>query len=335
MAIIDENGYKLPRQKITFAGQLINRTGDGIVVVAHDILDEKLNLRQDEINEGKSPYLQSLKESIEQEIKDRIQGDKNVKDEIIAGAPEAWDTLQEIAAWIAEHNIDFQTLSDLVAKNKAAINKEIQDRTDADKYIQDQTTELNKEVFPLRITVSGGKIVEVGSSNDIIISWRVNYGSKVASPDTFTALSINGEDLDKTAQSKAFNDVTNTTKYTVHVEGKGMTAEGSTTLQFVYRTYCGAVPADWQITEDNVKALSTSALNTDRGYTLNYSVNNGKVALAYPASYGNLTSIVDGNGYEYINAFTLTDNVQINNTTYKVYLTTDPFSIGSGKFIFK
>lgn len=335
MAIIDENGYKLPRQKITFAGQLVNRTGDGIVVVAHDILDEKLNLRQDEINEGKSPYLQSLKESIEQEIKDRIQGDKNVKDEIIAGAPEAWDTLQEIAAWIAEHNIDFQTLSDLVAKNKAAINKEIQDRTDADKYIQDQTTELNKEVFPLLITVSGGKVVEVGSSNDIIISWKVNYGSKVADPDTFTALSINGQDLDKTTKSKAFNDVTNTTKYTVHVEGKGMTAEGSTTLQFVYRTYCGAVPSDWQITEDNVRALTSSALNTGRGYTLNYSVNNGKVALAYPAAYGNLTSIVDGNGYEYINAFTLTDNVQINNTTYKVYLTTDPFSIGSGKFIFK
>ena len=68
--------------------------------------------------------------------------------------------------------------------------------------------------------------------------------------------------------------------------------------------------------------------------TFNFTTNNQYMVVAYDSSYGNLTSILDGNGFEVIGGWTKSTLV-VNGFTYNVYTANSPTTDTNAPFTFK
>lgn len=192
------------------------------------------------------------------------------------------------------------------------------------KVIAEAIAKINEELFPLTVTVSGGGTYEVGTTQDVVVSWTTKQGSDTVTPDSVT---INDEAVDASSTSKTFSNVTGTTTYTVKVTKDGTTVSGSVTARFVNASYYGVVDADFEPTEAAITALTKSVKNT-KSLSSTFALNNQKVCYAYPTSLGALTSIKDSNNFEYINSYTQT-TMTINDVSYYVYVLTDATTIDS------
>ena len=130
-------------------------------------------------------------------------------------------------------------------------------------------------------------------------------------------------------------NVTTDTTFKAYVEDNGQTINSNTvTIRFVQGSYFGQV-AD---TVTNPTAADITALtklkNTAKGYTANnISMTYGKLLYAYPASYGDLTSIKDANNFEYITSYTKS-TVTIDGVSYNCYLLTDATGVTGFKQIY-
>jgi hypothetical protein len=82
-------------------------------------------------------------------------------------------------------------------------------------------------------------------------------------------------------------------------------------------------------TESAVEALTT-ALGTGKGGTYSFTVNDARIAYAYPASLGALSTIKDGNGFSLFDSFTRTTQSYTQNGTtvsYYLYVLTDATTV--------
>jgi len=77
----------------------------------------------------------------------------------------------------------------------------------------------------------------------------------------------------------------------------------SATATYVYPFYYGSSTTDFSTT-GNVDGTLTKLVATKSNKTLNYNFTNEFAYICYPAVYGDLTSIKDGNGFEVLSAFT-------------------------------
>lgn len=202
--------------------------------------------------------------------------------------------------------------------------------------INNQLTKINEKLFPLSISVTGGGLFKKGTTNNVTVNWAIKYGDDVVQgAGDLTSLTINNEELDKSLRTKQFTGITTTTSYTVKVAGRNMTAQGNVNATFANPNYCGVVASDFIINESNITNLSSGELlRNSRSYTFsNYNATAQKVCYAYPASFGNLTNILDANGFKYLDSFNKT-TLEVNGETYNVYLMKDAFSITNGTLIF-
>lgn len=197
------------------------------------------------------------------------------------------------------------------------------------KVIAEALNRINKELFPLTISVSGGGLFEKRTSQTITVSWSVKEGSNIVTADSIT---INGESVANTTTNKQFTNVTTNTTYTVKATKNGVTVQGSTSVTFVNPSYFGPVAATFTPTETAIKALTKSVKNS-KGYTGNTSLNNQKTCYAYPKSFGALTSIKDANNFEYLSSYTRSE-LTVWDETYYVYVLTDATTIDSFRQIY-
>jgi hypothetical protein len=129
----------------------------------------------------------------------------------------------------------------------------------------------------------------------------------------------------------SYNDIamTTTTVYSIKADSTLITMEGtagtltqSRTLTFIAPMYYGVGVTG--LVGQGLKDNLTKQIEAKAAKLRSFTVNPNQVYyLAYPASWGNLTSIKDINGFEVINDFTRTDkNINLANGvvhTYKVY----------------
>lgn len=94
-------------------------------------------------------------------------------------------------------------------------------------------------------------------------------------------------------------------------------------------SYYGVVTESVFESTDNL----SRKLKTSRSDTLTFNLTNQRVLYMYPKSFGNLTSIKDANGFDYINSYTLS-NLTVNDVEYNVYILTDPVTITGFKQIY-
>lgn len=221
-----------------------------------------------------------------------------------------------------------------ITKLNEALNNEIKARTEADKKHSEDITELEQAVWPLTVSLNATPtIAEVGVSTKIELAWNVTRrGGDVADESEMT---LNGEEVFSTAKDVTINESTpKALTYTLKATYEGMTESASKQVSVVYPSYFGSVGADWTPTETTVRALSKS-LQTSRASThTGINTSNGKIAYCYPASFGKLTSVKDGNGYEVIDSYTLW-TVNVNSVEYNCYLLTTPVTSNGVTQIYK
>ena len=210
--------------------------------------------------------------------------------------------------------------------------------TGADKKALDTLTAR----YPLSIasfTVSPS-LVEVGTNTvNLKYSWSLNNTD-------FHSVTVQ-----KVGDSTLFSDTTvanGTLTYTATVDGIGgskfkeadaypatLTINGSlkktVNVTAHYPSYIGVVANGTSITETVVKGLAKS-IEWGKGKTATLTQSNQLIVYAYPASYGDLTSIKDGNGFEGFAGYTKT-TLTVGGQTYNVYTQKLP-ATASSKYTF-
>lgn len=194
--------------------------------------------------------------------------------------------------------------------------------------------DLDAAVWPVTVTLNvSPSIVEVGVSTKVSLTWNVmRKGFEVFDESEMT---LNGEEIFATAKDVTVNESSpKTIDYTLKAVYQGVTGSATKQVNVVYPSYFGSVASDWTPTEESIKAL-TKTLQVSRVYTHSgISTSNGKIAYCYPASYGKLTSIKDGNGYEVIDSYTV-QTVNVGGVSYNCYLLTTPVTSSGVTQIYK
>ena len=130
------------------------------------------------------------------------------------------------------------------------------------------------------------------------------------------------------------SNITTDTTFTVKLTDANnvVTSISSKTYKFVYATYTG-LAGTIPVLDTDVTAL-TKLIREKAPYTNTYAPANQYIVFAYPQSYGNLTSVIDGNGFENIGEYSKSV-ITINSVAYNVYCTTSKLTSTGLKYTFK
>ena len=231
----------------------------------------------------------------------------------------------------AEHGIK---AGDNVAWNGTAWDN-LSGTVDLSNYATTTTTDaisadvkkLMDKAFPFTVKVSLDKtLAKKGTSQAVKVTITPKIGDDNTNADE---IMINGAEHHGATPYVYSDTATATTTYNVRVRKDSRSAQGSATITFVNPSYDGAVAANFTVTEANIKTL-TEAVRSGKGGTRTFNLNNQKVCIAYPKSFGAATAIKDANGFDYLASYTRSE-VNVNGELYYVYLLTNATTIADMK----
>lgn len=106
------------------------------------------------------------------------------------------------------------------------------------------------------------------------------------------------------------------------------------TVTFVHASYCGVVDANkTSLTAADIIKLGNKAVINSKNRTVSITQSNQKLVYAYPAYFGDLTSIKDGNGFQGFSGYSKLTAVTVNGTNYNVYMQKTP-ATATGSYTF-
>lgn len=282
-----------------------------------------------------------LQKNIDAEAKLREDADAKLQKNIEAEAK-----LRNDADKVLQGNIDKEVKArgDADATLQENINNEKKAREDADKDIQSNIEDLEKKhdedienlsmaIWPLEVSLSATpSVIEVNADTVVKLSWSAKRKGATVTPES---QSLDGESVTGTTKSVTLQPKAEGTRdFTYTATYEKMTKSVKATVKAVYGTYFGSVAHDWEATEAHIKALGKSLRTSREATYTGIGTNNGKICYCYPASYGVLTSVKDGNGYEVLPSYTRSE-VSINNQSYYCYLLTVPVTASGVTQIYK
>lgn len=195
-------------------------------------------------------------------------------------------------------------------------------------------TELQAVVFPVTVNLNISQtLLQTKISYNVDFSWSVYRKGIDVSVDSIKYL--NGEFVNTVRRTDTILEPTATTKsYTFTGTYQGLTESVTKSIKIVDPSFSGIIEADDPMSAVslsnaifNGKIKQTSSLLSSRSYTWsNITLVNQKSVFIYPTDFGALTSIKDGNNFEYINSYTRI-NMTIDGVSYYAYILTDPVSI--------
>lgn len=326
-------------------------TGDQTIIVGLEELvkefDDKLvalETKHDQDIKTLDDKIIKVSEDLTTEISERQEADAQLQTNIdneVQRATQAEMQLQENLNTLEnKHEQDVSTINQVIeteqtAREEADVQLQnnldnLEEKHDTEvETINNSLTRMYPKVFPLSVTVSGGGLYKLGTTQNPTISWVTKEATDVITPKT---VSINDEDLDPSVTSKSYSNISSNTTYTVKVSNDYETVSGSTSVRFVNPNYFGVIDATSEVTEDIILGY-TELIRGSKSYTGTTSLNNQRTVYAYPKSFGALTSIKDANNFDYINSYTRSE-LEINEETYYVYVLTSPTSITTFKQIY-
>lgn len=176
------------------------------------------------------------------------------------------------------------------------------------------------------VSITSLKVTPTRKSSDLA-KVEVKQGSTVIK--TVTSGITSGTAIDCLPSSGI--TVTSNTSFSATVTdvdgGTGSASGGS--FSFVDPYFYGVVESDATINSATVLGL-TKKVEAKGSKTFTYTTSGQKMAVAYPASYGNLKSAIDPNGFDLIGTFTkkeVTVSVQSGSVLYYVYVETEPSTV--------
>lgn len=216
------------------------------------------------------------------------------------------------------------------SNNDALLSKAIMDEKDAR---ESDVERLSQAVWPLEVTLKAEpNVCEVNAESNVKLSWTVKRKGVAVEPESQT---LDGESVTGTTANKVLtSDAEKTVEFVYEATYEKMTKTAKASVKFVYASYFGVVADNWLPLEDNVKALE-KRIQGNRSLTkegLKFA--NSKICYCYPASFGALESVKDGNGYEVIESYTKTE-VLIGGVTYLCYLLSNAVSVENVTQIYK
>lgn len=191
---------------------------------------------------------------------------------------------------------------------------------------------LAASVFPLTLTVTGGRVYRKTTTQTVTVSWSLKQGPDAVTPDS---LKINNEPIEVSLTSKQFPGITVNTTFRVEATKDGVTKTGSVSAVFVNPSYFGVVDSNFTPTPEGIQGLSSGEI-IKNGRTYNTSAfnqNAQKNCYAYPKVFGALTSITDGKN-EFINSYTRSE-LKVNGEMYYVYVLSEASTVSNYSLQFK
>lgn len=197
-------------------------------------------------------------------------------------------------------------------------------------------SELMDQVFPLTTSLNVSPLViPVGTGSQVSLSWSTTRnGVDVTSECSYMLNSISGTGTSK--QETVTPLEYNTYTYSLQTTYRGITKQTDVKVVAIQPSYFGAIGGDTIPTSSNVAALSNK-LQSDKKTTISgISYTAQRYVYAYPSVLGDLISIKDGNGFEYLGAgqgFTKM-TLEINSVSYNVYYLTTKATVSNFEFTF-
>ena len=158
--------------------------------------------------------------------------------------------------------------------------------------------------------------------------------------DSSSKTNLLGEKTSGISTSNTFTisrAVTSSTSfYAEATDGVKTIGDSTSFLSFYYPTFYGVLDTGYSLTSGLITG-KTKVLKANKNNTFTYTATNQHPFVAFPASYGNLTSIKDSSNLEYIGDFvktTMNLNVTGGTVSYNIYVLKDPTDISNYKFIF-
>ena len=270
--------------------------------------------------------------------------------ELIGTAPEAYDTFQELAQYIADHKEVADALNEAITKKANAEDILYKSQTPSTVAVGGipkgyvpptngvQAVEMINKMLHAYVSPSvtatakpvNGGVFEVGTSQSVTtVDVNITLGSAgIKKIEVF--------DGDNSLGSKAgginggVNAITLTQPLTVtgnkqlsvvvtDNDDKTITAKTGA-FTFVNPYYYGAIAASATPTEELVKA-ATKSVSTKGNKSFTYNCTDQKIMLAYPKAYGVLKKILDPNNFDVTDTFTRTE-VTVDGVAYYAYANT-------------
>ena len=208
--------------------------------------------------------------------------------------------------------------------------------------VKDKTTKevLEEILFPYQkptvsFTISPSTTTYAVGDTISSITFTINAGKK--SKDIQSIKIYDGSTLLTTITSGVANGGTFTYNYacnitantTLKVEVADDTSIVYTTknITFTYKSYYGFVADGTTVDETVIKGLQKNVLKTSRALTYSgITCTNSKIVYAYPQSQGLLSSILDGNGFDYLGSYNYSV-ISVDGVNYYVYVMIDPTTL--------
>lgn len=178
--------------------------------------------------------------------------------------------------------------------------------------VKEKGTKVNGSTITLTITNAGSVTVPIQSVNFYDGSILLETKPYVSGQNSYSYNYTGTIENDKTLKVEL-------------VYGSGQKLSSSGNFQFVYASYYGVTDKASVSTADANLFAQTFQKNVKTGKGLtwkNINLNDQRFCYLYPASFGALSSIKDGNGFEQISSYTKTEVMltsPIDGTTVKYY----------------
>ena len=203
---------------------------------------------------------------------------------------------------------------------------ELEEKHDAD------IERLEQAIWPFEVTLAARPAaVEIGTDTQVTLSWTAKRKGAAVTPKSQT---INDEAVTGSgAVTTLHPEDEGQYQFTYEATYEKMTKRATATVKAVHGSYFGTVDGDeaamlLQHTEQGAAVLKglTKNILASRSMTKSgLAFRNRQIVFAYPASFGQLTSIKDGNGYEVIESYTLVA-ADVDGVAYNCYVLTVPVS---------
>ena len=208
--------------------------------------------------------------------------------------------------------------------------------------VKDKTTKevLEEILFPYQkptvsFTISPSTTTYAVGDTISSITFTINAGKK--SKDIQSIKIYDGSTLLTTITSGVANggtftynyacNITASTTLKVEVADDTSTVFATKNITFAYKSYYGFVADGTTVDETVIKGLQKNVLKTSRALTYSgITCTNSKIVYAYSQSQGLLSSILDGNGFDYLGSYNYSV-ISVDGVNYYVYVMIDPTTL--------
>ena len=228
-------------------------------------------------------------------------------------APQAVGTEQ-----IAPHAVVREHIQPGAIPELEGMLDELEEKHDAD------IERLEQAIWPFEVSISARPTaVEIDTDTNVALSWTAKRKGVAVTPETQT---LDGVAVTGTGKSVTLHPTEEGSQSFVYqATYEKMNRTTTATVKAVYASRFGTVPATGEVDAAVIKGLTKLVLGSRALTRTGLVFHNARLCFAYPASFGLLSSIKDGNGYEVIESYTHTV-VDVDGVAFNCYVLTVPVS---------